>query len=337
MAKALKEGIMLLRMFALTFLLALAQIPGAFAQEITLFQNENFSGPNISANNSIPNLDSTGFNDRASSVQIRSGAWQLCADAFYRGQCVTLQPGNYASLALLGLNNAVSSIREVGWNSGGGVGSSGGGVGSSGGAIVLYDSPGMTGRSVSLTGPVANFDDIRFNDRASSGIVSRGTWQICSDANFLGNCEVFRPGRYDNLGAVTSQASSARMIDGSGSAGGGMGGGNNGGGWGSGGSGGGWQGGPRIVLYEGTNFSGRSYMVSTDVLTNLGNSGFNDRASSLRVEQGYWMFCTDANFGGECRTLGPGDYPSLPYGLKNSISSARKISNNYPYNQRPNW
>ena len=31
----------------------------------------------------------------------------------------------------------------------------------------------------------------------------------------------------------------------------------------------------------------------------------------MRVERGYWMFCSDANSCGECRTFGPGDYPSL--------------------------
>ena len=302
--------------------LAMAIAPAAFAQEITLFQYENFSGPSISVTTSIPNLGNSGFNDRASSARIRGGAWQLCSDAFYRGQCVTLQPGDYGTLRALGLANAVSSLREIGWNSGGGAGNPGGLGGPGGAAIVLYQSPGLAGPSVSLTGPVANFDDIRFNDRASSAVVTRGTWQLCVDANFDSTCEVFPPGRYDQLGAVSGQVSSARAID--------VGGG--GGRWGSGG-----QGNPRIIMYEGPNFSGRSYMVSADVLANLGNTGFNDRASSLRIEQGYWLFCTDANFGGQCRTLGPGDYPALPYGLSNAISSARKISNDYPYNQPPRW
>lgn len=314
------------RNFTAACLFALVLIPSAFAQEITLFQNENFSGPNYVASGSVDNLGNTGFNDRASSVRIRSGSWQLCADAYYRGQCITLQPGNYASLGAMGLNKSVSSLREVGWTSGGG----GGGL-SGGGAIVLYEYPGMTGRSVLLSSPLANFEDINFNDRASSAIVNRGTWLICSDANFLGNCDAFRPGRHDNLGAVTGQASSARLVDETGNSGGG--GGIGGNGWGSGGG----QGSPRVVLYEGTSFSGRSYVLNNDVVTDLGGSGFNDRASSLRVEQGYWIFCTDANFGGQCRTLGPGDYPNLPYGLTNSISSVRKIANNYPYSQTPNW
>ena len=311
--------------------LALAISPAAFAQEITLFQYENFGGPNFRATNSISNLGDAGFNDRASSVRIRGGSWQLCSDAYYRGQCMTLQPGDYGSLRSMGLTNAVSSLREIGWSGGGGMGGGGNpGGGNSGGAITLYQAPGLGGGSVSLTGPVANFDDIRFNDRASSAVVSRGTWQLCADANFYSTCEVFPPGRHDQLGAVSGLVSSARPIDGGG--GGGGGGNAGGGGWGN-----GRQGNPRIVMYEGQNFSGRSYMVSTDVLANLGNSGFNDRASSLRIEQGYWLFCTDANFGGQCRTLGPGDYPTLPYGLSNTISSARKISNDYPYNQPPRW
>lgn len=315
-------------------IIALVASVGALAQEITLFQSPNFSGPNFSANSSVPNLANVGFNDRASSIQIRAGTWQLCADDFFRGQCVTLQPGNYNNLGAMGLNNAVSSLREVGWSGGGGGGGGGiggGGVGGGGGnstsGIVLYQWIELAGRSIALTGNVNNLDELRFNDRASSAVVSRGTWQICSDANFGGSCGTFPPGRYDNLGPLTGQASSVRIIGSGGGQGGGQ-----GGGWGGGG-----PGGSRVMMYEGPNFSGRSFIVNNDILTNFSGSGFNDRAASLRIEQGYWMFCTDANFGGQCRTLGPGDYATLPSGLSNSISSARKISNDYPYNRPPNW
>jgi hypothetical protein len=72
-------------------------------------------------------------------------------------------------------------------------------------------------------------------------------------------------------------------------------------------------------------------------LANLDGTGFNDRASSLRIERGYWVFCSDASFRGECRTFGPGDYPDLPSGLSGRISSGRRISDDYPYNRNPNW
>jgi len=71
--------------------------------------------------------------------------------------------------------------------------------------------------------------------------------------------------------------------------------------------------------------------------SNFDGNSFNDRASSLRVERGYWMFCSDAGFRGTCRTFGPGDYPNLPPGLDNRISSGRRIHNEYPYNSSPNW
>ena len=78
-------------------------------------------------------------------------------------------------------------------------------------------------------------------------------------------------------------------------------------------------------------------VLNNEVATNLAVSGFNDRASSLRIEGGYWMFCSDANFTGECLTFGPGDYATLPWGFNNRISSGRRIRDYYPYNQSPNW
>ncbi|MFO1415615.1 MAG: beta/gamma crystallin-related protein [Burkholderiales bacterium] len=314
----------------------------AAAQEIVLYQNENFNGPRYSANSSVQDLARVGFNDRASSVTIRGGSWQLCTDAYFRGQCTTLSPGDYPSLGAMGINNQVSSLREIGWSGGGGGGGNrpgnGGGGWSGSGSITLYESPGLTGRSYTLNGNQSNFGGTGFNDRASSAMVSSGTWQLCSDADYGGSCNVFGPGRYDNLFGVTGRVSSARLMDNGGGGGGGNWGGNggNGGNWQGGGGGGGWGGNTRVVLYEGSNFSGRSFTINQDVMRNLGNTGFNDRASSMRVEQGYWMFCTDADFGGDCRTFGPGDYASLSW-LSNKISSGRRISNDYPYNAPPRW
>jgi hypothetical protein len=57
----------------------------------------------------------------------------------------------------------------------------------------------------------------------------------------------------------------------------------------------------------------------------------------LRIEGGYWIFCSDANFAGECLTFGPGDYPTLPWGLSYKISSVRRIHDTYPYNQNSTW
>src|SRR5664279_2325112 len=95
-------------------IVVVAQASVASAQ-ITLYENDNFNGRNYRASYSVPNLDDTGFNDKASSVTVRSGRWQLCADAYFRGTCVTLGPGEYSSLRAMGMNDKVSSVRELGW------------------------------------------------------------------------------------------------------------------------------------------------------------------------------------------------------------------------------
>ena len=100
--------------------ITLCAMSAAAAQEIVLYERENFGGARFASRESVNDLARVGFNDRASSVTIRGGSWQLCSDSYYRGQCVTLGPGDYNSLGQMGLNNAVSSLREIGWQGGGG-------------------------------------------------------------------------------------------------------------------------------------------------------------------------------------------------------------------------
>jgi hypothetical protein len=193
------------------------------------------------------------------------------------------------------------------------------------GNVTFYERENFGGREVTFDRVVTNFDGTGFNDRARSAVIDGGQWEVCVDANFSGGCQVLGPGRYANLAGFDGRISSARPVSG--------GNGTGRGGYRSGGNGSG----ARATLYEGRNLSGRSFALSNGVMANLDGTGFNDRASSLRVESGYWVFCSDANFGGECRTFGPGDYASLPPGLNNMISSGRRIAADYPYNQNPNW
>ena len=191
-------------------------------------------------------------------------------------------------------------------------------------SITLYESDNYHGRQFTADRPVTNFDQTGFNDRAHSAVVHDGRWEICVDADFNGGCSVLAPGAYPNLGAYAGRISSVRPMDGRYSS---------------------YSSNryedrgrdrqARATLYEGPNLSGRSYPIY-DAMPNLGATGFNDRASSLHVERGYWIFCSDSEFRGECRTFGPGDYASLP-GMNNVISSGRQIANEYPYNDKPNW
>lgn len=304
------------RWLALAALAAWAGLAGA--QDILFFEHPDFNGRRFAANYSVANLADLGFNDRASSVVVRRGAWQLCTDAYFRGRCVTLQPGDYRNLAQIGLSNSISSARELGIVPPGPVPGPGPVRGP---AVTLYEDYGFRGASLDVDHTLGNLARSDFNDRARSMIVHEGTWELCRDDGFRGGCQIYGPGRHANLGPMAGESSSLRPIAPGGSAPDGH----------------GWGRGARVILFEQPGFGGRSIAVDNDFLPNLASSGFNDRASSLRVERGYWMFCSDAGFQGTCRTFGPGDYPQLPPGLNNAISSGRRISQEYPYSGSPNW
>ena len=88
-------------------------LAGNAVAQVTLFQDDGFQGRRFSANGPIENFANSGFNDEASSAEVRGGTWQVCTDAYFRGQCVTLRPGNYPSIGSLGLNDKISSVRPL--------------------------------------------------------------------------------------------------------------------------------------------------------------------------------------------------------------------------------
>jgi Beta/Gamma crystallin len=84
----------------------------------------------------------------------------------------------------------------------------------------------------------------------------------------------------------------------------------------------------RIVLYEFPNFGGVQAAVDRGQAKDLDWANFSNpshRATSIRVEAGTWVVCTDIAFRGECRVLDPGDYPQLAGGLSVGVSSAQQV------------
>jgi uncharacterized protein YcfJ len=96
-------------LFGATALLLAAQ---SFAQ-VTFYEGEDYRGRAFTATQEQRDFRNGGFNDRASSVIVDGGRWEVCEDAGYRGRCVVLRPGAYDSLQQLGVNNRVSSARMV--------------------------------------------------------------------------------------------------------------------------------------------------------------------------------------------------------------------------------
>ncbi len=84
--------------------------------QVTLYEHDGFQGRSFSADRKIDNFESSGFNDRASSVVVLSDRWEVCEHARFGGQCIVLRPGRYPSLESMGMNDRVSSIRPIGSN-----------------------------------------------------------------------------------------------------------------------------------------------------------------------------------------------------------------------------
>jgi len=79
--------------------------------QVTFYEREGFQGQSFTTESQIGNFERYGFNDRASSVVVLRDRWEACEDARFGGRCVVLRPGRYPSLAAMGLNNRVSSVR----------------------------------------------------------------------------------------------------------------------------------------------------------------------------------------------------------------------------------
>ena len=54
-----------------------------------------------------------GFADRASSLVVSGASWEVCDNVGFNGRCIVLRPGRYPSLATLGLNDRISSVRAA--------------------------------------------------------------------------------------------------------------------------------------------------------------------------------------------------------------------------------
>ncbi|MBE3026319.1 beta/gamma crystallin family protein [Janthinobacterium sp. GW458P] len=286
------------RPFALALLCASSLFVHLAAQagEIRLYTDDNFKGRVVVLRDTTDDLSRVNFNDTVSSIQVDSGSWEVCTHADFKGDCKTLERGDYRSMP--GMNDKISSVRELG----------GGGSSGSGGrraALELFADAGQRGASAGVNADRDDLVDIGFNDRASSARVEYGYWQLCSDSNYHGSCRVFGPGSHDDLGGLNGRVSSARLVD------------------------------PReenrprndeglVVLYGRAFLKGRGLQVNRDV-SDLVLLNFNDQAESLAINEGTWEVCSDSQFNGSCERMGPGRYETLNTALDKRISSLRRL------------
>lgn len=205
-------------------------VAGQAWAQVTLYADPNFKGGGVTFDRAVPDLRAPRFNDRASSLIVQRGTWQICDAGNYQGHCVTLGPGQYHELASMHMVDRISSLRPVRedgnlrygeqpvyrdrdrdgrndprWNQG---------RWPERGQLILYEDSNFGGRSVRVERDASTLDFAGFNDRASSIVVNAGRWQVCSDSEFRGNCMVLTPGQYSNLAAMgmNDRVTSLRLL-----------------------------------------------------------------------------------------------------------------------------
>jgi uncharacterized protein YcfJ len=93
--------------------IAAALLAAQASAQITFYEQERYGGRSFTAQSDVRNFQRQGFNDRASSAVVRNNRWEVCEDVRYGGRCVVLRPGQYPTLAAMGLNDRVSSVRVL--------------------------------------------------------------------------------------------------------------------------------------------------------------------------------------------------------------------------------
>ncbi|MEN9558806.1 MAG: hypothetical protein RLZZ502_17 [Pseudomonadota bacterium] len=316
-------------------------VPG----RIELYDNPGFRGISLVSDRSVPTLRGVNFANRAMSVIVAAGIWEVCTRDSFAGRCQTFPPGRYNELhpdlarninslrqipppAIPLPETAAAVVNPVAVIAGAVLGAAGVGVippasapvvnTIQNGRLTFYSGPGFTGRSFSLVSDLADFGGTGFNDRAQSVQVESGTWELCQHGSYGGECRIFAPGQYPILYSLDNAISSARLIQAPAR-----------GHVQQGVNDGVFPNGARntrhaVMIFADVDFRGESYRANTDVFT-LGGTSMNDRSRSILVSYGKWQFCEDRDFRGRCVTLGPGSYPRLNWELDGKISSLRRV------------
>ncbi len=147
--------------------------------EIVLWEHAKFTGKTVILKAATPEFLSLDFNDKASSIEVRSGVWTVCEDVNYGGRSLTLRKGRYDIDYLtknLG-NDMISSARPT--------------------EVILYEHAHFSGRNMKLIDDTPDLTPMGFNDIVSSIEVMFGECTVFQHVSYQGNSLVLKMGRYD--------------------------------------------------------------------------------------------------------------------------------------------
>ena len=350
-----------LRRLLPTTLLTLAGLlaaSAASAQEVELYSKPAFNGMRLRLNTDAADVAAYGMGNSIASVVVKTGQWEFCTAAQFRGACITVGPGRYTEMPPA-LRGTLASIRRADV----GAAALGAGVGGNHPRAVAaapmpaplpaqpaaqgqlppplqsqqhaqqqaqaqtYQAPLQTAAGAPVPMPTesvilyehANFDGSVLPLSTSAPRLGEINY------NDLASSVIVQRGRWQfcehhDYGGECMVLGVGRHV-----------------------LGGHWNdrtssirpvfgqddrplpvtGG--LVLHENTDYSGRE-SLHVEAMANLKAVGMNDRASSVEVLDGQWQLCTDADFGGRCVIVKPGRY-QMGTALDNKLSSLRPVVN----------
>ncbi|MDX8123536.1 beta/gamma crystallin family protein [Janthinobacterium sp. GMG2] len=200
----------------------------AGAGELTLYSRDDYHGRSQTVRDAVADLEDIRFNDTTQSIRVRSGRWEACEEADFRGDCFLLEAGEYPSLD--DRANKITSLREVrgGWDGHPGRDRDRGRDRdgrwererehghlpgrSLGGELTFYTRDDFAGRSLSVRNASADLRERDFNDTVQSVRVRSGYWEVCEDVGFRGRCRTLEPGEYASLERMSNRISSVREV-----------------------------------------------------------------------------------------------------------------------------
>ena len=174
-----------------------------------IYQHPDFRGQSLRVTGPIAHLNQYRFNDKASSIRIQSGSWEVCVDPNFRGRCEILSYRE-GELNDYRLNDKITSIRPVAdrWGRNdrrydrggrydrddrydrGRPGYDRGRPGHGNAPLILFADPQYRGNALPVNGAIPHLNELRFNDKVSSIVVNSGVWDVCTDPNYRGRCEI---------------------------------------------------------------------------------------------------------------------------------------------------
>ena len=165
---------------------------------LTLYDGSIGSSPSLLRTTSDYSLVDDGWNDRASSAVVSGGCqWILYEHIHYDGNSAVVSPGRYifsSSPSSVFSNNMLTAVYCL--------------PAEGTPAIVLFEHDNYHGRMQAvLTASNSNLGN--FNDKASSFVITGGTWQLYTDENYRGSSVTHGQGLYPTPSSLTPIANDA--------------------------------------------------------------------------------------------------------------------------------